>query len=853
MWQAFSDQMTGQVGPAIKLLDGLVVQLERDLGLLPGFADQVKAGFAAMTGSIPQISLMTSGTAALAAAEQQLQNNVTSAKQSVQELTALQAAGITTLSNGVTVTTALEAAQTRLTSAQKALATSLGESTKAAKDQKDSWEALETTVNNEAAAMTNAQDTYDALSSAFNAGKDSINGIAVNVKTLADAWNNLAAAQLKATGIMPQWSADAANVSTIVQNQANQFTKLQNAVDQTDAALKSQQDAYNAAVAAGTNTDKQLQLLQIAYDDNQKAIGALSKAVDTTGVSMSDLTGKASEAATVLVNGQAVAIGASTAIDGLAQASQAAGVNQQAFTGFVADGTAKIGDMVITANASAVALDGEAAAADKSTVAVGANAAVTKDSAAAKTAAANAAIVLANKLQLEGQAWADGLIVMQNYAGVLVKETSASTDAASASSALGDAAKQMSADMVQAGEKTNEEANAALSLAADADKAAASVQRLGSALKGVKGGGAGGAGSTDIGENASFGPGSSVSGQLGGADLGSTDLASYLGFGLAYGQNALNAASSNINQGQLDQMAQELADATGQVVTTLDGTFIPAAQAAANAAAAQAAAQTKANTATTASTTATVAATTATTTAASVVTQMAANVTETVDAAGDVTLAITDATGAVTDFTQSAADAADGTENFASATAPTVDALTALEKYLGQSSSATVASTTAANAATTALGTLATATTNVGNALTNIVNSTQSLAQQQATAAANLTAFEQASQAFFNNIDNAGTLSQGGANNGITNPITTQGPLSVIGGPGGTMTFSPGGYVNPNPDLMAGVAQNMASGVNLTINVTGNFAASDQSIQMLAQKVNSAAVTALRTYGGLKN
>ena len=70
-----------------------------------------------------------------------------------------------------------------------------------------------------------------------------------------------------------------------------------------------------------------------------------------------------------------------------------------------------------------------------------------------------------------------------------------------------------------------------------------------------------------------------------------------------------------------------------------------------------------------------------------------------------------------------------------------------------------------------------------------------------------------------------------------------------------TVSEAASGYVNPNPDLMEGYALSTGtapSGVNLTVNVTGNFAASDQSIQMLGRQVASAAVTQLRTVGGLK-
>ena len=87
-----------------------------------------------------------------------------------------------------------------------------------------------------------------------------------------------------------------------------------------------------------------------------------------------------------------------------------------------------------------------------------------------------------------------------------------------------------------------------------------------------------------------------------------------------------------------------------------------------------------------------------------------------------------------------------------------------------------------------------------------------------------------------------------------TNNVDTNGvfgsPYDAINGilPGASPIEGGVGPVSGPP--VSGLTSN---GVNLIVQVTGNFAASDQSIQMLATKVASAATTALRTNAGLKN
>ena len=248
------------------------------------------------------------GTQDLVLTQQQLRTAVDTASISVQTLTAMLQQGKTVTDSGVSTANLLAAAHVRLDAANKALATSIGESTKAAKDQKDSWDALVTTEQKNNDALTQATDTWDALSSAFNSGKDTVGGLAVNLKTLEDAANNVAAAFLKATGSVQQWDANAVTLAAGIQTEANQFTTLQNAVSKTSAVFDTLQKAYQDSVAAGTQTDQQLQILTLAFNDQQKAIGAFQKATEQAVGSLSDLTGIAADVNTVMVNGQAVTV-----------------------------------------------------------------------------------------------------------------------------------------------------------------------------------------------------------------------------------------------------------------------------------------------------------------------------------------------------------------------------------------------------------------------------------------------------------------------------------------------------------------------------------------------------------------
>lgn len=721
---------------------------------------------------------------------------------------------------------AIAAQSASVEKAQKTLASALGETTKATKDQVDSWQALIDTTDKQATAFQNAQDTFDAVSSAYNDGKDTLNGLAINLQTVTEAQNNLNTAFQKYTGMVAQWTDSASNVAAVVQTQANQFTKLQNAVDQTNAAFVAQQKAYNDAVAAGTDTDKMLQLLQIAYNDNQKAIAALSKAVDTTGVSMADLTGKASDAATVLVNGASVAVTSQKALEGLASASDTAGVNQQAFTGFVADGTTKIGDMVISTNAASVGLDSEAASAGKASVAVVANTAAANDNAKAKKAAADASQQLQQMAQKEDQAWQDGLIVMQNYAGVLVTETTAATDAATGSADLATAVKNASQMMTDAISGTNAYADSLLAISADADDAADAVENLNNATaKSGKGGGSGSSGS----------------------------LTAYLADAIDIAQNPATGGAlggGGVNQGYIDQMAQELADATGQVVTTLDGQFIPAAQQAAEEAQAQANMQAAANAATSSNTTATVSNTTATVAATQVLNAAQTSFINTATAGDQIVTSFSDLPGTIQDYLDSlngtlvAYDDTTGalqfTEQAAGGLTTTFNAAVAANEL------ASSTTTTAAASTATALQSVATAATSTGEAISGLATVAETATTAVNSAAQAITAAATAQSS---------TLE------------TTTGPLSnaLYAGIGGGSTagaFGTGqygtplnGYSSPNPGLTEASTGSPYSsgGITLIVQVSGNTVASDASIQMLANKVASSAITQLRTIGGFKN
>ena len=723
---------------------------------------------------------------------------------------------------------AITAQSASVATAQKALATALGDTTKAAKDQKDSWDALVTTTNTQATAYTTAQDTFDALASAYEAGLTTLNGLAVNLQTVTEAQTNLTKAFQAYTGMTAQWVDSTSAVAAAVTAEVNKFITLQNAVAQTTAVLNALQNSFNNnVVVPGTAVIATLGMVEGAYTKVQAAVAALDKATSADGATTEQVTGIQSTLNTVLVNGQAVAVGTAKAFSDVASAADSAGAAQTSFAGAVADGTTKVGDLTISANAASVSLDGEGAAAAKDTVAVVANASATDTATTAKKNHKGASVDLATQLQNEDQAWANGLIVMQNYAGVLVSETTAATDAASANENLGNQVKQMASDMQDVGEVSNAYADSLLKIAADADDAADAVENLNTQVsKSGKGGtGAGGSG-------------------------GGVSLSEYLSEAMAIASDpALGGAlgGGGVNSGQVDQMAQELADATGQVVTTLDGVFIPAVQQAATEAtyqalvASNASATTAANTtAVTANTTATVAATVALTAAQSsfidtatagdaIVTSFAdlpSTIQDYLDSLNGTLVAYDDTTGAL-QFTTTAADGLVSTFNSA----------VAANELL------TPATTTAAAAMTS----VATAATSTGTAIAGLaaVASTATTAVAAAAVAITAAATAQSSAVEFSNSPLSNALYAGLG--------SSAGALGAMGaGQAGTPLNS---YSNPNPGMQESPTGSPYSGngVNLVVNVTGNSVTSQALVEQLANKVGSAIITNLRTLGNLKN
>jgi trimeric autotransporter adhesin len=883
VWSDLKNEMAFNMPAAINFTNAALKLLGQNMGLLPTaeMEEQLKEAFESVSALTPALSSLSAGTQAVASSQQKLETAVNAAKASIVELTAMEQLGITTLANGVPVTDALAAAQQTLTSAQNALNKSWGDSAAAIKPAIDSIQALAQADADAQTKFDNANSAWANLMTAFNNGESTLNGLAVSSVNLNAAWNNLAAAYLKATGSVLAWNEAAGNTAGIVQAQVNQLTNLQNAVTQTNAALKAQQDAYNAAVAAGTNTDQMLQQLQIAFLNNQKAVEAFDKATDTSAYSMQDLTGVAQDLGNqIIVNGKAVTVAAQE-LDGMVLSSTAAANGLSADTAALnANSTAQAGNTV--------------------TVIGGTNAITSNTS--AKHGAQDASTQLANILANENSAWASGHIAIQQVSGDLITLEGNANDAGGATAGLLDEVKQMAPDMQSAGEATNEEADALLALASAADQAADAVDSLNSAnAKSGKGGSGGGSG-------------------------GSLDA--YLEDAIDIAQTPGTFGGGFVTGSDIMKMSQELANATGQTVTDMEGQFMPAVTAAASSTNTNTTATTENTTATSANTTATTASTTATVATTTVLTAAqtafvgAANATDTIVTAfaslpptlqnfltsvNGTLVAYDDTTGAL-QYTTTAADGLTTTINAATAaneleTASATDASTAMSAVSDSTTTLAEAQANLNTASSNLNDVMASTGETVGSVVPifsaagqaqNQVN--VALQQLQAAMETGMTPATEDSAEALNSLTSAATSATAALNstaqqtsyfgNTLTSnaPGTTLTPAQInalIGAEGTTSssalgavpgtpgdplsgptgTFVPGAaqagtlygsYVNPNPGLESSMAPSTGTGVILNVQVSGNFAASDQSIQMLANKVGSAAITNLRTYAGLK-
>jgi hypothetical protein len=659
----------------------------------------VSAGFAGLD----------SGTVALVASQQKLRGAVAEAQTSVTGLTLALSKHITVSDSGISTVDLLAAAHVKLTAAQKALATSLGESTKATKDAKDSWDALVTTENKNNDALKNAQDTWDALSSAFNAGKDSINGMAVNLKTLSDAANNVAAAYLKATGAVQQWDANAITMAKGIQDEANQFTTLQNAVSKTSAVFLALQAQYKLDVEAGTATDQQLQKLTISYNDNQKAIGALQKATEPVAGTMADVKGQVSDLATVMVNGKEITLALTKAQNDQANVADLDAKATGDQTKAVVDQNGASATQVLLQNAVANATGTATIAHDADTSAIIKNTGSTNDNVVAKKHAQDAADVLAQHEKALNDAWAAGDIVVQRYDSDVVHIVGSANDAATAQGNLNQKLADEAKFAISAEGATNDQANALIKLATDADAATAALTRLNSTSGKSGGGKSGGATSGGNPNDPAAGDQGALTSALLGDMAGNAAAQMLVMPGSAIGGAFVGAVQ--VAMTNTVNMAQAMADATGQVVTFGNSTATPVNMA--KALAATYAALVASNQAATAATTANTTAITANTTAATAATTAA---TATVASLQQIQAASDALTAAEAKY---AADLASGVGNLTQDLTAVGDAATALSTITGAQTDATVASTTATQQNTTAATASTAATTAATVAATN--------------------------------------------------------------------------------------------------------------------------------------
>ena len=695
---------------------------------------------------------------ALVATQAKLQGAVTQTTAEVADLTAKLAAGTAVGNGAISTADLLAAAHVELTAAQKALSSSLGDSTKATKDQIDSWQALTdaTAKNNDALAQ--AQDTYDKITSAWNSGKTSLDGLAINLKTVTDATNNLATAQFKATGITQQWVDSQTNVDAVIQKQADALQKVTNNSAQTAVALALLQSEFqNGIVDPVLRTIPTLNNLAVAFKANEDASSSFNKAVTDDVYSEEQLTGVHKDLVSVMQNGVSVSLGMTDAQNKAIIAADSAAIaigaqsdaiaGQNNLSGAEADHITSVGE----------ALGLETPAIDTNTDSIKGNTSATQGD-------SDAQIQLAANLAQSNQAWAAGHIVIQSMTSDMVYFENTAGGASDATRALSDQVKQLADSSGNLGEVTNATADALLAEASAADQAASAVDNLASAQSKVSGkGGAGGSGS-----------GQSLEGWLTSA--------------IGFAQDPATSGFTSITGGDVSKYSQELANLTGQIVTDLQGMFIPMQ-----------------------------------------------------DDAGILAGTLKLVNG---QFVTVAA----ATTGHTAATVASTTAMTAQTTATAAAATGTTVLAAATTAASTAITSVAAAATSTAGAVMSMIpvalGVTAALAQVATVAASTMDVMAKGA---------AVVLGVPGMNPAMSSNAGVAGSTGITG------YLLGGQYLPANPGLQLGAGYGGGAGsdtgqpvVNLTVNVTGNTVASDQSIQLLATKVGSAVITNLRTTGGLK-
>ena len=505
----------------------------------------------------------------------QLNSNVASAEATLKNLKAA--------SDGSTASLqAIEFESTKLSAAQKALATALGETAKQTKPAADSMQALADANNKAQTTFDDANTTWANLMTAFDNGETTINGLTINTGTLSKAENDLATAYYNATGAVMAWQNTAGNVAVGVQADVNKFQALENAVDQTNAVFQKLQSDYQASVAAGTQTAAQLAQLEIAYNAAQAAANAMAKATDTGSASLQTVTGAVSNLQTIMVNGQQVTVASTSGFVDFSKAADGSKDTLTNFAGVVSDGSQKTVAMTGAVNDNAKGLTNEGTAAGNAVAPIAANTKAKGDNAAAAKAAQAAADALAQHQDDLNKAWAAGDIVVQSYSDDVAHIVGTANDAANAQDNLNQKLKDDAVAAGQAGTGLQTLDQWLGIVATDADKTGNAVDSLTGKLKGLKGaGGGGGGGGGSIG---SFGGGGSdmQGGEiLGAASLQAMQTGDIQGLNMP-GSMAVANPNESLAGFSTSNLMQQIANETGQAVQSIYGTFIPATQAAAN-------------------------------------------------------------------------------------------------------------------------------------------------------------------------------------------------------------------------------------------------------------------------------
>jgi hypothetical protein len=734
-WDNFKNNLTGNIPLVLQLANAALVLGENLAGIpLPELQAQMNAAFQAANNGTVSFAGLTAGTQALIKTQDDLSDAVTKAQQSVTELTGLMQAKITVDNKGVAISGALAAAQRELTAAQDAWTKSVYGTTTAAGPLADSLGALATSVGNANTTFLSAYDTFSELQIAFQNSESSINGVQVNVNNLTNAWSQLVAAQLKATGTVPQWVATQGAVAGVIQTEANALQTLQNKMAQTGAALSTLQTEYQQGLIDPTlNAIPTLANLAVAFQDNENAINAYNKAVTNDQYTTEQLTGAAAAATdaqgnlnTVLVNGVATATMFGTVTGQAAQAQ----LDFQSATDD-AGKAAALANLPITSVAEA--LGDTADAANTSSAAVGSNTQAVKDFSASAEAAANAAETLADVIKQENAQWAAGNIVVQGATGDLVYFETVANQTKAGIAALNQANQTGADDMSSMGEVSEETANQLLQVAAAADDAADAVNNLNKATGASKsGGGAGGNSSAMSAANALLGAmGNPLTSQF-------VTPGSMGGIG---GDTAQGLLTSN-----LSSMAQAIANVTGQVTQLGNATASPINNL-----------------------------TQITTDFQNLADETGKTLIENLTGFGGAittfTPAVSSATGATNSYTSAANDATTATTAGTSATDTATAATGALVTATAAATSATVATTSSLSAAqqafdaatnqyATDLGTIGVASNTLSGDLVNVQNTAAALASQEAAAATAQATLTAATKQYNTDLANASTSQQ---------------------------------------------------------------------------------------------